>query len=46
MKYGVEVYTPEKKRNLLSNLFEEESLEIKTAEDHICNFREQYQTFS
>ena len=46
IQYGADVYLPEKHHNLLKSVLNESSMEIPNAEENICNFREQYQTFS
>ena len=43
LKYGLEVFMPKRKWILLDKYFE--NLEIRPAEDHICNFEEDYNTF-
>ena len=45
LKFGVEVYTTEKRRKQMSDIFDENALEIKAAEDHVCGFREDFQHF-
>ena len=45
LKFGVEVYTTEKRRKHISAIFDQNALEVKAAEDHVCGFREDFQKF-
>ncbi len=43
MRFGVDIYMPRINYDLLDKYFE--NLEVKPADDHICNFKEQFEAF-